>query len=132
MEKNVYVLRPGLARPPSFITIAQRLLSGRLCIADAVVEGTRDIFAQTLAYASKRPVFVGPTETVSLADLPVFSHAMADHAAQLYVHTVRSAPPYFWCCNLQSCKESENSRCMLDIGLCAGCGGRLCGVSGTG
>jgi acyl-CoA oxidase len=75
----------------SFIAVAQRLLSGRLCIADAIVEGTRAIMATTENYAASRPVCIDRTTTSPLSELPVFRRAMDRHKALLYVHTVNKS-----------------------------------------
>eukprot|EP01060_Flectonema_neradi_P017304 TRINITY_DN24205_c0_g1_i1.p1 TRINITY_DN24205_c0_g1~~TRINITY_DN24205_c0_g1_i1.p1 ORF type:complete len:521 (+),score=108.36 TRINITY_DN24205_c0_g1_i1:73-1635(+) len=57
-------------RPPSFIKIAQRLLSGRLCIADSAVQFFRECIRTTQTYTDTRKVWVEPTKQLTISELP--------------------------------------------------------------
>lgn len=57
-------------RPPNFVIIAQRLLSGRLCIADNAIVYAAMILDATEKFAAGRMVWIDKERRRALADLP--------------------------------------------------------------
>ena len=58
-------------KPFSFIQVAQRLLSGRICIAGAALSVVKSVSEETRNYAEKRNIPTGKDSHLSLAELPV-------------------------------------------------------------
>ena len=56
--------------PFKFVTVAQRLLSGRICIAGAAVAALKQTSSRVYSYARGRPIPTGVSETTPLSDLP--------------------------------------------------------------
>eukprot|EP01064_Diplonema_japonicum_P011559 TRINITY_DN1897_c0_g2_i1.p1 TRINITY_DN1897_c0_g2~~TRINITY_DN1897_c0_g2_i1.p1 ORF type:complete len:496 (+),score=74.21 TRINITY_DN1897_c0_g2_i1:46-1488(+) len=62
-------------KPPTFIKIGQRLLSGRLCIADAAVEYFLQCFEKTKKYTESRLINTGGDQKVPIAKLKYVEQA---------------------------------------------------------
>ena len=73
-------------KPLSFITIAQRLLSGRLCIADNSVAYVAHALSDARRYAAGREVWVGDNRKQALGTLPYVKEVFDSKAAVARVH----------------------------------------------
>ena len=69
-DKGEYHLRDP-AKPFSFVDVAQRLLSGRICIAGASLSVVRDVVESVQKYAKTRLIPTGKDSSIPLSDLPV-------------------------------------------------------------
>ena len=86
-EAGLYRLRDP-AQPFSFYQVAQRLLSGRICLSWAALERAETVVARVAAHAAQRlmPVMGAPGATSPLLDLPSLRHAVASFHAQARVY----------------------------------------------
>jgi len=57
-------------RPPTFLMVAQRLLSGRICISDAAISYFGTVLDDAEAYCAQRMVWVDQGQQMSLRALP--------------------------------------------------------------
>jgi len=69
-DKGVYELVDPRV-PFRFETVAQRLLSGRICLALAAVDVVDHTLSETIKYASQRNIPTGVGTTTPLSQLPV-------------------------------------------------------------
>ena len=74
-------------KPPSFIKIAQRLLSGRLCIADSAVKFFSECVSTTQKYTSTRKVWVEPTKQITISELPYVKQLFNEATQCASVHS---------------------------------------------
>mmetsp|Transcript_121268 Transcript_121268/g.258835 ORF Transcript_121268/g.258835 Transcript_121268/m.258835 type:complete len:629 (-) Transcript_121268:75-1961(-) len=63
-------------RPPSFAVIAQRLLSGRLCISDSAVAYFEGVLDATEKYTEQRLVWIDRERRLPLAELPYMANVL--------------------------------------------------------
>eukprot|EP00435_Cladocopium_sp_Y103_P033017 s2374_g8.t1 len=73
-------------RPPSFVQIAQRLLSGRLCISDSAIAYVEGVLRVTRKYAESRMVWVDKERKMPLAELPYMKKVLHSVEVGLNVH----------------------------------------------
>ncbi|OLQ03591.1 Acyl-coenzyme A oxidase-like protein [Symbiodinium microadriaticum] len=73
-------------RPPTFIQIAQRLLSGRMCISDSAITYLEGVLGVTKKYAEGRLVWVDKERKMPLADLPYMAKGLESVEVGLTVH----------------------------------------------
>eukprot|EP00931_Biecheleriopsis_adriatica_P053850 TRINITY_DN31617_c0_g1_i1.p1 TRINITY_DN31617_c0_g1~~TRINITY_DN31617_c0_g1_i1.p1 ORF type:complete len:636 (+),score=114.92 TRINITY_DN31617_c0_g1_i1:24-1910(+) len=73
-------------RPPSFVLIAQRLLSGRLCISDSAIAYLEGVLTVTKKYAEHRFVWVDKDRKMPLAALPYMEKVLCSVEVGLNVH----------------------------------------------
>mmetsp|Transcript_8558 Transcript_8558/g.21505 ORF Transcript_8558/g.21505 Transcript_8558/m.21505 type:complete len:334 (+) Transcript_8558:1-1002(+) len=73
-------------RPPSFLVIAQRLLSGRLCISDSAIAYLEGVLGATQSYADLRMVWVDKERKMPLAKLPYMEKMLDTVRACVSVH----------------------------------------------
>mmetsp|Transcript_6265 Transcript_6265/g.14230 ORF Transcript_6265/g.14230 Transcript_6265/m.14230 type:complete len:626 (-) Transcript_6265:153-2030(-) len=73
-------------RPPTFIQIAQRLLSGRLCISDSAITYLQGVHHVTKRYAENRRVWVDKERKMPLADLPYMAQGLENVEVGLAVY----------------------------------------------
>lgn len=71
--------------PFKFVQVAQRLLSGRICIAGAAVYQARKVLDAVTDYSRKRPIPTGRDETTPLAELPVMRDTLEEIGAVMTV-----------------------------------------------
>ncbi|CAE7036724.1 Stard9, partial [Symbiodinium natans] len=71
------------SRPPTFIQIAQRLLSGRMCISDSAITYLEGVLGVTKNYAEGRLVWVDKERKMPLADLPYMAKGLESVEAVL-------------------------------------------------
>jgi len=73
-------------KPPSFVQIAQRLLSGRLCISDSAIAYLEGVLHVTRKYTESRFVWVDKERKMPLAELPYMSKVLRSVEVGLNVH----------------------------------------------
>ncbi|CAK9007415.1 Acyl-coenzyme A oxidase-like protein (Acyl-CoA oxidase-like protein), partial [Durusdinium trenchii] len=73
-------------RPPSFVQIAQRLLSGRLCISDSAIAYVEGVLRVTRKYAESRRVWVDKERQMQLSELPYMRKVLHSVEVGLNVH----------------------------------------------
>jgi len=73
-------------RPPSFVQIAQRLLSGRLCISDSAIAYVEGVLRVTRKYAESRMVWVDKERKMPLSELPYMKKVLHSVEVGLNVH----------------------------------------------
>lgn len=76
-EEGAYLLTNPKV-PFRFEDVAQRLLSGRICIAGAALCLTRKLINDVEAYAAQRPIPTGRNQTTPLSELPCMRDLLAD------------------------------------------------------
>jgi len=74
------------SRPPSFLVIAQRLLSGRLCISDSAIAYLEGVLEATQRYTEERMVWVDKERKMPLASLPYMEKMLGTVRACVNVH----------------------------------------------
>lgn len=74
------------SRPPSFVLIAQRLLSGRLCISDSAIAYLEGVLQATRQYSEGRMVWVDKHRKMPLASLPYMAKVLSIVEAGVNVH----------------------------------------------
>eukprot|EP00401_Gymnodinium_catenatum_P062236 CAMPEP_0117527590 /NCGR_PEP_ID=MMETSP0784-20121206/36877_1 /TAXON_ID=39447 /ORGANISM="" /LENGTH=667 /DNA_ID=CAMNT_0005323849 /DNA_START=28 /DNA_END=2028 /DNA_ORIENTATION=+ len=74
------------SRPPSFVLIAQRLLTGRLCISDSAIAYLEGVLAATREYAEGRMVWIDKERKMPLATLPYMEKVFRTVDAGANVH----------------------------------------------
>eukprot|EP00211_Chloroparvula_japonica_P001122 CAMPEP_0119119178 /NCGR_PEP_ID=MMETSP1310-20130426/780_1 /TAXON_ID=464262 /ORGANISM="Genus nov. species nov., Strain RCC2339" /LENGTH=592 /DNA_ID=CAMNT_0007108597 /DNA_START=277 /DNA_END=2055 /DNA_ORIENTATION=+ len=75
VDEGGYHLRDEKS-PFNFIAVAQRLLSGRICIAGATLCVMNHLVEKTHEYARGRPIPTGRNETTPLAEMPFFADSI--------------------------------------------------------
>mmetsp|Transcript_26433 Transcript_26433/g.47686 ORF Transcript_26433/g.47686 Transcript_26433/m.47686 type:complete len:621 (+) Transcript_26433:61-1923(+) len=73
-------------KPPSFVLVAQRLLSGRLCISDSAIAYLEGVLQATKDYTEKRFVWVDKERKMPLAQLPYMAKVLRSVEVGLNVH----------------------------------------------
>lgn len=73
-------------RPPSFVHMAQRLLSGRLCISDSAIAYLEGVLQVTKKYTENRLVWVDKERKKTLAELPYMEKVIGSVGCVLNVH----------------------------------------------
>eukprot|EP00659_Diplonema_papillatum_P018448 gene18448-28470_t len=73
-------------KPPSFMKIAQRLLSGRLCISDCAVTYFETSLQTTLKYCAERQVWIDPAKQQPLAEVPYMTEMFSEVRSCAAVH----------------------------------------------
>lgn len=74
------------SRPPSFLVVAQRLLSGRLCISDSAIAYLDGVLEATETYAAQRMVWIDKERQMQLAELPYMEKVFQRVRAGLNIH----------------------------------------------
>merc|ERR1712232_759789 len=72
--------------PPSFVIVAQRLLSGRLCISDSAIAYLGGILEATQQYSRHRMVWIDKERKLPLANLPYMAKVLCAVEAGANVH----------------------------------------------
>jgi acyl-CoA oxidase len=73
-------------RPPSFVVIAQRLLSGRICISDSAIAYLEGVLQVTKKYAATRQVWIDKARKMPLSELPYMEKVLSNVEHGLNVH----------------------------------------------
>jgi len=73
-------------KPPSFLLVAQRLLSGRLCISDSAIAYLEGVLRATQCYTEKRFVWIDKERKMPLAELPYMAKVLRSVEVGLNVH----------------------------------------------
>ena len=78
--------------PFRFVNVAQRLLSGRICIAGAAIMQLRKVYDAVKSYAMKREIPTGKASFTPLSDIPVMNDTLdgIDASMCVFRHFVRS------------------------------------------
>eukprot|EP00041_Stephanoeca_diplocostata_P001427 m.19969 g.19969 ORF g.19969 m.19969 type:complete len:594 (-) comp11997_c0_seq2:318-2099(-) len=86
--------------PFRFVSVAQRLLSGRICIAGAAISQLRKVFDEVAQYSKARLIPTGRDLTTPLAELPVMRDTLdgIDASMAVFRHYVRASEESFMSC----------------------------------
>eukprot|EP01063_Lacrimia_lanifica_P024861 TRINITY_DN3267_c0_g1_i1.p1 TRINITY_DN3267_c0_g1~~TRINITY_DN3267_c0_g1_i1.p1 ORF type:complete len:525 (+),score=206.87 TRINITY_DN3267_c0_g1_i1:71-1645(+) len=85
------------AKPPSFVKLAQRLLSGRLAISDSAISYFLRAMSDTKHYLQRREVFVDQSQKKPVFDLPYVQDLFGELAgcARVYMQYIKAAEAEF-------------------------------------